>query len=218
MILPRKLTFQLTPLLDLLLIVIFAQYMEVQDTTEHRAYESTVKLTETQNTLRATEQQLQQSLEAHDRSVDELELARQRFAKLETESRKSSDEFAQNKMALEKALRQARQQRDLVGKLSVELFQLPEESVQEIVRERMRDEPFLSSQEVDQLLQRYEEMSQQRGSQMVKHLLTYEELRKRCDIWQVYVADNGQASFTANGQTSDFRSRSPDDFAMKMYE
>ena len=29
----KKLTFQLTPLLDLLLIVIFAQYMEVQHTS-----------------------------------------------------------------------------------------------------------------------------------------------------------------------------------------
>ncbi len=33
-ILPRKLTLQLTPLLDLLLIVIFAQYMEVKQTGE----------------------------------------------------------------------------------------------------------------------------------------------------------------------------------------
>jgi myosin heavy subunit len=217
MMLPRKLTFQLTPLLDLLLIVIFAQYMEVQDTTEHRANESTAQLTETQTTLSATEQQLQQAMQAHDRSVDELEVARERFAKLESESRKSSDEFASNKLALEKSLDQARQQRDLVGKLSVELFQLPEQSVRDVIRERMRDEPFLSEQEIEQLLEQYQEMSQQRGSQMVKHLLTYEELRKRCDIWQVYVAGNGKASFTANDQTSEFRSGSPDDFAIKMF-
>ena len=29
----RRLTFQLTPLLDLLLIVIFAQFLDVRDTT-----------------------------------------------------------------------------------------------------------------------------------------------------------------------------------------
>lgn len=218
MILPRKLSFQLTPLLDLLLIVIFAQYMEVQNTSETQKSEKLAQLAESQSALSERERQLQAALAAHSESVDELELARQRFAKLEAESRKSSDENAKNKLALEKALDQARRQRDLVGELSVELFQLPEESVREIVRERMRDEPFLSTQEVDQLLQRYQEMAQQRGSQMVKHLLTYEELTKRCDIWQLYVADNGRTSFSAGGQTSEFRSGSPDDFALKMFE
>lgn len=218
MILPRKLTFQLTPLLDLLLIVIFAQYMEVQNTSKTQESENQVQLTETQGQLRTTEQQLQQAIAAHDRSIDELKLARERLAKVETESRQASNDFAQEKMALEKALQQARQQRDLVGQLSVELFQLPEDSVKEIVRERMRDEPFLSTKEVDELLERYQQMAQDRGSDMVKHLLTYEELRKRCDIWQVYVADNGRTTFSADAQSSDFRANSADDFATKMFE
>jgi myosin heavy subunit len=218
MILPRKLTFQLTPLLDLLLIVIFAQYMELQETTEHQSNEKTEQLADAQRTLSATENKLHETLEQHNRSIAELEAAQQRYAQLESDGRKTSDEFASRKLALDKALKQAREQRDLVGKLVVEVFQLPEQSIQEIVRQRMRDEPFLSTQEVDELLERYRQMSQQRGSQMVKHLLTYEELRKRCDIWQVYVADNGKASFTANEHTSEFRARSADDFALQMYE
>jgi hypothetical protein len=218
MILPRKLTFQLTPLLDLLLIVIFAQYMELQETTEHQSNENTEQLAEAQRTLNAAENKLQHTLEQHDRSIAELEAAQQRFVQLESDGRKTSDEFASRKLALDKALKQAREQRDLVGKLVVEVFQLPEQSIQEIVRQRMRDEPFLSTKEVDEVLERYRQMSQQRGSQMVKHLLTYEELRKRCDIWQVYVAANGKASFTANDHTSEFRTRSADDFALQMYE
>ena len=35
----RRITFQLTPLLDLLLIVIFAQFMEMQRTTDTQAEE-----------------------------------------------------------------------------------------------------------------------------------------------------------------------------------
>lgn len=218
MILPRKLTFQLTPLLDLLLIVIFAQYMEMQQVSEQSTSEKTEQLADAQETLSATEQNLRTALDEHNRRVEELKAAREQFAQFATENRKTSDEFATQKTALEKALKLAREQRDVVGKLVVELFQVPEQSIHDVVRQRMQDEPFLSSKELDELLERYRQMSQQRGSQMVKHLLTYEELRKRCDIWQVYVADNGKTSFTTNRQTSEFRAKSPDEFASQMFE
>jgi len=217
MILPQKLTFQLTPLLDLLLIVIFAQYMEMQNVSELESSSSTEQLAQAEQKLSATADDLRKALDDHKHSVAELNSAQRRFTEISSESRKSKDDFARQKFELEEALKLAMQQRDLVGKLVVELFQLPEQSIQDVVRRRMQDEPFLTPEQLDKLLKQFRELSRQRGSQVVRHLLTYEELRKRCDIWDVYVADNGKTILTANDRTHEFRAKSPDDFAEQMF-
>ncbi len=48
MIITRRMTFQLTPLLDLLLIVIFAQFMEVQQVSDRTEISHQLQLKEQQ--------------------------------------------------------------------------------------------------------------------------------------------------------------------------
>lgn len=60
----RRLTFQLTPLLDLLLIVIFAQYMEVRDT-------STREVAEIAQRRAAVDQEISDARKQFEREIDQ---------------------------------------------------------------------------------------------------------------------------------------------------
>ena len=144
---PRRLALQLTPLLDLLLIVIFGQYLEVRSQEVARA-EQTQQL---ETRLNTTEAELQQSHELL-------------------------------------AAAQSRQQ--LVGELIRELFQVPEEAIKPLLSP-FSSPDLRSAEDRERLRKQFTELAAQQPEAAIQHVLTYDEIRKRCDLWDLHIDAEG---------------------------
>jgi len=211
---PRRLTFQLTPLLDLLLIVIFAQFIDVRDTTAERRKMTTSQLSSVRAELAATQDQLARVLAEKNEAEVERDFLRESLKEL-----KSSAAAVQiEQESLQKALDRAHEQRDTVASLISDLFDLPEETVNELIRTRVPENVKLSPEQVEKLREEFREFSRQSPGESVRHLLTFEEMRKRCDIWELYVTDTGKSIFSASGRTHTFRAATPEEFAQQLFE
>jgi hypothetical protein len=205
---PRKLTFQLTPLLDLLLIVIFAQYLDVKETSAQN--EARLK-TETQNVIEdqqktktaseTEKQQLQQQIDKLQNTVQSL---KQQHQKESTEAQAKIKDLLK--------------QRKLVSDMVSELFQLPENLIDQILNSSPSESSIRSDQEQERLKQAIRDHGKKRGNEVIHHLLTYEELKKRCDIWEIYVTSTGQFQFSAGAETFEFRSKATDKFASEVFD
>mgnify|MGYP001618384647 CR=1 FL=1 len=150
----RKVTLNLMPMLDLMLIVIFAQFLAMRDQSQ-------------QDEARAA--QAVSSVEEQRQLLDEERIA-------VAEQRREAEIIAER----------AFDQRDLVGQLASELFNLPDETIEKLLKQRFTDDPP-TDQEVAEMQQEFRKLRGRRGQEVLKHLLTFHELRKRCDLWEVYV-------------------------------
>ena len=169
MIPARKLTFQLASLLDLLLIVMFAQYLEVQTVAQQQT-----ERIETERQTSATD------MEALQHQLTDLQ---QQLSQWEDRQR-----------AVDKAEHSDVEQ---LGRLFGELFRIPEATIQKISRRRSQDEAGLSPAEIAALLKEFQSLATARGDQVVDHLLTFAEMKKRFDVWEVYLQENGALVITA---------------------
>lgn len=210
----RRLTFQLTPLLDLLLIVIFAQFMDVRDaTTEHEQSTSTQVAT-AQQELAATQDQLAKIIAEKDEAEADREFLRESVQEL----KESTSGLEIERKSLEEALKRAHEQRDTVANLVADLFDLPDETINELIRTRTPENVRLTPEQVGRLREEFKSFAKQNPGESVRHLLTFEEMRKRCDIWELYINDTGQTVFSGSGQTHTFRAETTEEFASKLYE
>lgn len=192
----RKLSFQLTPLLDLLLIVFFAQYLEVRTVVREES-----------GRLEAAQQSLTVEL---DDALAQLLALQDKLADL--------DELKLERTELSQEVQRAQTQRDLIGEMVVELFHLPESAVEAVVRQKSVVGPGPTATEIRQLKQQLQNLSKERGEEVVEHLLTFHELRKRCDLWELYVQDDGQIVFTAGNQTQVLRAEQTEAFSTRLFD
>lgn len=204
-LLPRKLSFQLTPLLDLLLIVIFAQYLEMQETTERQEAELRQ---EAQSRVAAARQEYRQALGRLSAAREQLDALQQRKSELQ-------QQWEKRETVLEESLRRAIRQQKRVGDLVAELFDVPEGLIEQALDPR--NNARRSEQEREELRQAFEELARQRGRAVIRHLLTYEEIRKRADVWELYVTEDGMIVLTAGDNTYRFRAETPEMFEQKLF-
>ncbi|MFG0297326.1 MAG: hypothetical protein ACF8PG_15570 [Maioricimonas sp. JB045] len=193
----KKIALQLTPLLDLLLIVIFAQYMEVrqQESSTLEAAQEAVESREEAVTRLATLEEM------HELAAGELARAQQNAVELSSRNA----QLREDAMRAEQALEQVRAQQRVVGELLTELFAIPPEDVQKIL-DPSREPPIAQSPEERQRLrERFREMAEQDSGEMIMHLLSYEEIRKRCDVWELHVDDHNVATLDTGARTFRFR-------------
>lgn len=154
---PGKMNLQLTPLLDLLLIVIFAQYLEVQETQV------------------AIESQAETAIQERDAAIEQIS-------------------------SLNEEIEQQKQHREIISELLTELFDVPMQDVETMIHQNRipgRDQQA----EIQRLKQRFEELASDSSGKVVEHLLTYEEMRKRCDIWTVHVSPDNFLNFSNEVKT-----------------
>lgn len=216
MLSPRKLTFQLTPLLDLLLIVIFAQYMEVQQTVQRGERRSAAQAAEARERIQTMGRRLA-ALQAESNALEsELAERRQEFNELLQGRLDEQAEFQRQRVELTEALREARRQRDRIGELAVELFNLPESAIDRAV-DPAPAAGQRSPQEIEALKEQFRAMGRMRADEMVKHLLAVGELRKRVDLWEVYITENGIFQFTTGRETFQFRANDAETFVTTMF-
>ena len=196
---PRRMTLQLTSLLDLLLIVIFAQYMDVRDqTTAVQA-----RAAEREQRLEHTEESLASLRAAYEEARTALQRERQQLAAFREENEQLSE-----------TARRLREQQQQIGELAAEMFRVPPE----ILEQALRPAGSLSPSELEELRQQFRELGEMRGDEMVDHLLTYSELRKRADVWEIHVAENGVMRLDTGERIAQFRAETPEQFAARLFE
>ncbi|WP_437229868.1 hypothetical protein SH661x_001664 [Planctomicrobium sp. SH661] len=194
---PRRMSLQLTPLLDMLLIIVFAQYLEIREkqaleTKETRT--AVVDLEETRARLKAllAEEELLRS-----------QIDAERVRRLAAESNVATE---QQKLALtQNDLDRVLDQQRVVAGLMTEMFQIPTSELNSLLESARVPSLEKSPQEMNRVKEQIRELSMQRGGRMLEHLLSYDEIRKRCDVWDLHIDAQGIATLTAGSRTTRIR-------------
>ncbi|QDT54386.1 hypothetical protein Pan44_24190 [Caulifigura coniformis] len=199
----RKLTLQLTPLLDLMLIVFFLQYLQMRENEVKRA--SAAEIVQ-QDAVRLAE---------------ELEAARRVAADATRTATALQNELAQANaratgLAGEAAAERARVDQVLsreeeLGRLIVELFNVPRADIDKVLNDPGAGGISRSPQEVAALRKQFEDMAAARSGRMIKHLLVFDEIRKRCDVWEVFVDSQHLVTVNTGVRTASLRLNLKDD-------
>lgn len=205
--LPRRFHLQLTPLLDLLLIVIFAQYLDVQQQAQRQAEA-------TSRQLAVGQRELQQERILRDAQYEtarrELTEARQKLADQEVE-------LQQREADIEQRVQDVVSQQSRAAEMIGELFDVPADLIEQALKPLPADAPPRSAAETQLLRERFAELADKRGAEVIEHLLSYEELRKRADIWSLRIHAQGTITFTAVGKSQVFRASNADEFAAELF-
>jgi hypothetical protein len=161
----RRTVFQLTPLLDLLLIVIFAQYMDVRQAgaRQEEWFEK-----EAQTVLDEADRSAQKERELRAAAQVQLDQLLAEIARMR-EERTSETELKNDLL----------KQREVIGEFLSETLNLPEDVVTQLLDETT----IRQNQDVESLRKLIEALSKLSPGEAVKHVLSYNELLKRCDLW-----------------------------------
>ena len=193
MIARRRLSMQLTPLLDLLLIVMFSQYIENRHKTQVA-----------QEQLVAERASIQTEL---DQRRAELE---QEFA----ESRKTVDQLRQT---LDERFRSIIDQHHQVGSLLAESLNLPGASMAEVLKLRTAGSPEDAAR-LSAATDRLKELMTARGEEVFRFLVKVDEMQKHVSVWEAHVQNNGQARLSDGDQTFTVDFGSEADFSTRLFE
>tara|TARA_R110002049_G_scaffold4601_5_gene32229 strand:- start:320753 stop:321529 length:777 start_codon:yes stop_codon:yes gene_type:complete len=171
--------------MDLLLIIVFAQYMEFHVTQENARRES-------QTQIEIAKQTWQKDLL---KTTNQLQTIRDQFSRQRKELQDERD--ASLSRAAEANLRS-----ELAEKL-VKRFATLDPKI--IDTERSPAEVQETVANAKALSKRIEDMD---SSEVLRFLVSYDELLKRADIWTIHVSDRGDVEFVANDSPAgshDFR-------------
>jgi hypothetical protein len=116
------------------------------------------------------------------------------------------------------SLRRAQEREQQVGNILTGLFQVPQELLDRTLSADPAASAARSQDGIDQLRREFRDLAGSRAEETIRHLLTYAELRKRVDLWDVYVAENGSILFHAGGRTDEFRAETAESFEAQLYE
>lgn len=224
MISRRRLTFQLTPLLDLLLIVIFAQFMDTQETTariEQRA-ETKVAQAEQQiaqlEKLSAAEQDRVSQLTAENaKALQSIMKSREAYETSQKSFRMFQQQSEKTQMEQSEQIERLRDQRDRVGELVQQLFQLPEDTLDPLLKSKGTPDSPETREQRERIRKQLKELAEARGEDVVRHFLTYDELTKRSDIWDLYLTENGVFQLQIGDKSADFRAATKEEFVDRFY-
>lgn len=224
MISRRRLTFQLTPLLDLLLIVIFAQFMDTQETTariEQRSQQQVTQAEQAAKTLREEQRnalkELAELKQSKQQSERDAVRAEQLAIKVVAEARESVQLLEKQSRELSEQLKHTREQRDLVGEMVQQLFQLPDSLLDPLLNAKPDPDSEQTKAEIERIKKQLQELAGGKAIDVVKHFLTYDELTKRSDIWELYLTENGVFRLKIGDKSTEFRAESPQEFVDRFY-
>ena len=196
----RRMTFQLTPLLDLLLIVIFAQFMEVQQKAESAQDE--------------VQQQKRQLVEQLD--VGKADLERQR-ADLERRLSSQSAGLAETRERYSERFESILRQHHQAGQALAATLNLPGTLLEEILRLKT-DGSSTDATNLENAVERLQQLLPQRGTEMLQFMLRYDEMQKHVSVWELHLQDNGQAWFSDGEQTQIVSFGTDEEFVLRTFQ
>ncbi len=193
----RKLTLQLTPLLDLMLIVFFLQYLQMRENDLKRASAAEVVQ---QDAVRLAEE-----LEAARRVAAEATRSAEALQRQLAAEQQRSSTFAGEAAAERARTDQILSREDELGRLVVELFNVPQADIDKVLNNPGASGVARSPQEVAALRKQFEDMAAAKSGRMIKHLLVFDEIRKRCDVWEVFVDPQHLVTVNTGPRTASLR-------------
>jgi hypothetical protein len=196
----RRLTLQLTPLLDLLLIVMFIQYIENRN-----------RSVAAQETLSAQKAELEAEQQRVEQQAEQLRIAlEQEFAS----QRQKVDEL---RRVYDERFRSLIDQHHQIGSLLAESLNLPGATMAEVLKLRTSGSPE-DAQRLTNATEQLRELMTARGENVFRFLVKVDEMQKHVSIWEVHVQDNGQAMISDGQQSivADFSSEA--DFSLRLFE
>ena len=207
----RRLTFQLTPLLDLLLIVIFAQFMDVRDTTEHQEQTSSEQARRLAADRDGTASELAALQTEYSLLENQLDASRQKLAQAELKVQS----LAVRSFVMQEELDRVSAERKAIAGLYSRLFNLPDDVVQQLFAGENRR---LSAADIEKLLNRFQSLADQSPGQSVRHLLTVDEMWKRCDVWNLHIKPSGLTVLQIAGKSHQFEAATAQEFEEELYD
>ena len=207
MSLGRRFHLQLTPLLDLLLIVIFAQYLDVQQQAERQSEAVSQQLAAGREELRGAFTAREAELNT---AKERLEAERQELIARAAELDRRAETMTRR---VEDVVSQQRRAANLMG----ELFDVPQELIEEALKPLPADAPPRTAAQTERLRERFAKLAEMSGTEVIEHVLSYDEIRKRADVWTLRIESNGLIRFTADGQTQSFRAATSEDFSRELF-
>lgn len=205
----RRFVIQLTPLLDLLLILVFALLLGLrqQGRTEEQRARSVV--TRALPELADQVDPVKALVEQHRQDTRALEKARKKSGQL------ASRRDAERRLADE--LARSRTQQARIGDMVAELFQVPDEMLKKALAPDAALGGTRSEAEAARLRREFRKLGSKRGREVVRHLLTFEEMRKRCDLWDLVIVEDHRFELTAGTTTRTFQARTPAEFDDRLF-
>lgn len=196
----RRITVQLTALLDLMLILVFMQYIEIDEHVVEQQQAAEQRVAAAQNELREV------------RTNHEL-LAANLAARI--------DELTEARDALthtERDLERLREERDTLISTLPDVFSQPEEKIKKLIRSTLPDGSRPTAEQIEQLRQEMQKLSQQQPDAAMRHLMTFNEMKKRCDLWHLHVLENGLIVLATEKSTVKFRAESAAAFEDSLFQ
>jgi hypothetical protein len=193
----RKVTLQLTPLLDLMLIVFFLQYLQMRENDLKRASAAAV--------VKVDAARLAEELEAARRvAADSMQAAERLRAQLTDEQKRAAglEDTATAERARTDELLSREEE---LGRLVTELFNVPQADVDQVLNNPGAGGVARTPQEIAALRKQFQEMAAAKSGRMIKHLLVFDEIRKRCDVWEVFVDPQHVVTLNTGARTATLR-------------
>ena len=189
----RRLVFQLTPLLDLLLIVIFAQYMEVQQTAES-----------------ATADFEQQRLTLE----DEYE---ERRARLEAEYETAQASLEDTRQRYNEQFQSLVDQHHQAGRTLADALDLPGAAIEQVLKLRTAGLDG-DADRLETAVARIGEVLTHRGNDLLQFAIRFDEMQKHVSVWEVHIQENGQAVISDTEQSRTISFENSEEFATRAFE
>ena len=204
----RRFTLQLTPLLDLLFIVLYAQYIDLQEITRREIAQETER-------RHQAEQHEEQAAKLRTDALQQLSDLNQKVEQFEIEKRRLARELelaraetAKEGQAREELEKLAAKDRTAIGQLVQSVLRINQDAILEAIQ-------GAPAPDRQRLRASFEEMSTKSAAAVIHHLRATEELKKRADLWEVYIGDDNTVRVTMVGEAmaENLQVLSPDQLA-----
>jgi hypothetical protein len=202
---PRRITLQLVSLFDLLIIVVFAQYLDVGQRSRDAMARGEAEMRELRaevDSLRETRRTEAESLAAKEAERKTLE---RDLATLTT----ARDRLRDRALELERMADDVRDDLRVAGDVLVGVMDRNRDEIETLIRANKAADQTAAKEELDRL-------AAGRSAAAARHLMTWGELRKRVDLWQIHMGDDGVANFRTTDRTLRFRAKTSTQFEAEM--
>ena len=211
MLVRRRMILQLTSLVDLLFIVMFLQYMELRDTTSRQVRAETARR-RVAETAQGDADRLKESALANTSAMI------RRLQSLQSQNEALSDKLteAQKQLAVAAIEQQTEEKRAAAELQSIagvvkEMLGVPPDAITSVLSKAPETERL-------KLQERLESLKKQPPAQLVQHLRETADLKKYCEIWEVYIHSDNSVSMkiATNDAGERIFVRSADEFANRL--
>lgn len=179
----KRVLLQLTPLLDLMMTILFVQYVLLHDVSND-AIAARIQTEDTLSHSRDIEARLRGQNEGLAKERNELQ---EELDKVKNRL----EEVQQSQQVAEKQVQDATKNLERIGGLAKEMFDISPEALQALTG-------GLNPAQTDRVRQELERIKKESPGKALEELMKLDELRKRCDFWKVHITYGGFVLLSIN--------------------